>query len=73
VDGLCAAKDRYELQQGGAALLEQVRSNRELNRQNVQEKIDLLRKEKDTALNKVCASAMNCYINCRYPFSSFWT
>ena len=61
MDRLCSAKGCYELQQGGAALLDQVRSNRELNRQNIQEKIDLLKKEKDTALNKVCASAMNCY------------
>ena len=61
VDRLCAAKDHYELQQGGAALLEQVRSNRELKKQNIQEKIDLLKKEKNIALSKVCASAMNCH------------
>lgn len=61
VDRLCAAKDHYELQQGGAALLEEVRLNRELKKQNIQEKIDMLKKEKNIALSKVCASAMNCY------------
>ena len=62
VDRLCAAKDHYELQQGGAALLEEVRSNRELKKQNIQEKIDMLKKEKNIALSKVCASAIKIYI-----------
>ena len=73
MDRLCAAKDHYELQQGGAALLEEVRSNRELKKQNIQEKIDMLKKEKNIALSKVCASAMNCYKNIYYPFCFFWT
>ena len=50
---LHAARGCYELQQGGIALVEHLKSIRELNKHSIQDMVDLLRSEKETAVSKV--------------------
>jgi len=47
-----AASNCYELQQGGKALVEHLKSIRELNKHSIQDMVDLLRSEKETAVSK---------------------